>query len=55
MTDKYEPLCSATKEEIIEKYKEEFHLYIFDCWLLKQRKNALIKIISQEEKYDEIF
>ena len=55
MTDKYEPLCSATKEEIIEKYKEEFHLYIFDCWLLKQRKNAIIKIISQEEKYDEIF
>lgn len=48
MTDKYEPLCSATKEEIIEKYKEEFHLYIFDCWLLKQRKNAIIKIISQE-------
>ena len=46
MTDKYEPLCSATKEEIIEKYKEEFHLYIFDCWLLKQRKNAIIKIIS---------
>ena len=55
MTDKYEPLCSATKEEIIEKYKEEFHLYIFDCWLLKQRKKAIIKIISQEEKYDEIF
>lgn len=55
MTDKYEPLCSATKEEIIEKYKEEIHLYIFDCWLLKQRKNAIIKIISQEEKYDEIF
>ena len=55
MTDKYEPLCSATKEELIEKYKEEFHLYIFDCWLLKQRKNAIIKIISQEEKYDEIF
>ena len=55
MTDKYEPLCSATKEEIIEKYKEEFHLYIFDCWLLKQRKNAIIKIKSQEEKYDEIF
>ena len=55
MTDKYEPLCSGTKEEIIEKYKEEFHLYIFDCWLLKQRKNAIIKIISQEEKYDEIF
>jgi len=42
-----------SKDEFLQEYQLDFYDYVFDCWLIAQREEAVIEILDNREIYDE--